>query len=290
MEDVLVDYHLAQAMADEMPGDRNENRVLMVQNALRKHHVTQAELDSSLVYWCENSEKFKDVYLRVYQRLSDMADVMGVEQQQTANQYAQLKSEGDTANIWNLKQTAILLPNRQDNLYTFTMDADTSYYKGDSFLWAFSSQYLSMNGGGNAYALLRIEYENDSVAGQQQFVGGGQVVVDLPCPENRRNTPIRRVTGSIYMPVMGGFCVLALKDFALVRYHNVEKKIVPVDSTVLENQMGYKGKSNAPSSAPKADSVRLNPHQIRGSEAEHHTINIVRDQKVVPGRRTRRRL
>lgn len=286
MEDVLVDYHMAQAMADEMPGDNTENRFLLVQAALKKNNVTQAELDSSLVYWCENSEKFKDIYMKVYQRLSDKATLIGVEQQKTTIQYSEMKTEGDTANIWTLKKFAILLPTTQDNMYTFTMDADTSFHAGDGFLWAFNAQFLSMNAPSNAYALLRIEYTNDSIVGQQQFIANGPCEVSLPCQIIHKQTPIRRVTGTIYMPINDeGFCVTAIKDFALVRYHNVEKNIAPVDSTIIKNQMGYKNQN--PTSRPKADSIRVhqNPHKLRDDDAHKHTINIVRDQPIVQHKR-----
>ena len=81
MEDVLVDYHLAEAMAEQMSGDREENTYLMVEAALKKHGVSRDELDSSLVYWCRNSEKFKEIYLNVYKRLDVMAQDVGVEHQ-----------------------------------------------------------------------------------------------------------------------------------------------------------------------------------------------------------------
>ena len=110
MEDVLVDYHLAEAMAEQMPGNRDENMCLMVESALRKHGVSRAELDSSLVYWCRNSEKFNDIYLNVYKRLDIMAQDVGVEHQEQS-MYSNLKTEGDTANVWTMRSHAILLAN-----------------------------------------------------------------------------------------------------------------------------------------------------------------------------------
>ena len=159
MEDVLVDYHLALAMAEQQTGDLAENRYILVQAALKKHGVTEAELDTSLLYWCRNSEKFVKICTRVSERLSFMAESQGVERQEK-NPYSYLATEGDTANVWNLRKGVVLIPNVVDNIYSFSIEADTTYHAGDYFLWAFKTQFLSSDHYNEAYALLS---ENGSV-------------------------------------------------------------------------------------------------------------------------------
>ena len=59
MEKVMVDYHLAQGMAEAAnEGDLEATRYKYIQAVFKKHHITDAEFDSSLVYYFENSEKF----------------------------------------------------------------------------------------------------------------------------------------------------------------------------------------------------------------------------------------
>ena len=49
MEDILYDYHVAQAMAENEEGDVARHRYLMAQTVFEKHGVTQEVFDSSMV-------------------------------------------------------------------------------------------------------------------------------------------------------------------------------------------------------------------------------------------------
>ena len=66
MEDILYDYHVAQAMGREgqknsLPYDENG----YFQAVLRKYQVTEAEFDSSLVYYYSHAERLKKIYKNV---------------------------------------------------------------------------------------------------------------------------------------------------------------------------------------------------------------------------------
>lgn len=283
MEDILVDYHLALAMAEIQSENVPENRYLLTQAALKKHHVTEAQLDTSLVYWCRNSEKMSKICGRVSKRLSYMAETQGVDRQEK-NLYSYLANEGDTANVWNLRTSVLLSPNVVDNIYSFSIEADTTFMPGDYFLWAFKTQFLVSDQYTEAYALLSIQYDNDSIMGTSQRLGGNRdVEIRLNCAEAFRNVPIRSVNGTIYLPLRDkGFGILAVNDFALVRYHDLTRKI----------------KNVAEESGPETDTltvtnivdtarVRSNPYDIRGDKAERRTIDIVRDKPIrtLPRRR-----
>ncbi|MBO4661919.1 MAG: DUF4296 domain-containing protein [Bacteroidaceae bacterium] len=286
MEDVLVDYHLAEAMAEQMPGDRDENTYLMVEAVLRKHNVTRAELDSSLVYWCRNSEKFKDIYLNVYKRLDVMAQDVGVEHQEQS-MYSNLKTEGDTANVWTLKTHALLLPNELDNIYAFTLDSDTTYHPADNLMWAFETLFFSAYGADEAYALLCVTFENDSIAGVSQRLGGnGPHEVRFACPEKFRKHRIRNISGNIYLPIYkDGFGCLAVNRMVMVRYHRKgvtesEKGEAFLPDTLLSLKASGKG-------VVDSANVRLAPHDIRGDRAKQHTIDIVKEKPIRAIRRHR---
>ena len=284
MEDVLVDYHLALAMAELQTGDLTENRYILVQAALKKHGVTEAELDTSLIYWCRNSEKFVKICNRVSERLNFMAESQGVERQEK-NPYSYLATEGDTANVWNLRKGVVLIPNVVDNIYSFSIEADTTYHAGDYFLWAFKTQFLSSDNYNEAYALLSVHYENDSIVGTSQRLGSSrQMEMRLRCPSKFRDVGIRSVNGTIYIPLRDkGFGILALKDFVLVRYHDLAKpKNVTSTSAVAP-------KDSTASVSAEQDSARTrrNPYDIRNEQNDERTINIVRDKPLKPNRRRR---
>lgn len=283
MEDILVDYHLALAMAETQSGDLPENRYILTQAALKKNHVTEAELDTSLVYWCRNSEKMVKICTRVSKRLSYMAESQGVDRQEK-NRYSYLATEGDTANVWNLRSSVVLIPNVVDNIYSFSIEADTTFMPGDYFMWAFKTQFMSSDQYTEAYALLSVHYDNDSIVGTSQRLGGSRdTEIRLNCSADCRDIPIRSVNGTIYLPLRtNGFGILAVSDFVLVRYHDLtsnnkkEEEESPLELDTLSQK-----------NTTDTVHVRSNPYEIRGDKAEHRTIDIVKDKPihVVPRRR-----
>lgn len=284
MEDVLVDYHLALAMAELQVGDLQANRYILTQAALKKHDITEAELDTSLVYWCQNSEKFVKICERVSERLNYMAESQGVERQEK-NRYSYLATEGDTANVWNLREGVVLIPNIVDNIYSFSIEADSTYLPGDYFMWAFKTQFLSSDHYNEAYAMFTIHYENDSIVGKSQRLGSSrQYEMKINCPAKFRDVPIRNISGTVYIPTRErGFGILALNNFVLVRFHDLTRKNIndekkpdeaPADSSLKLRQVD-------------STRVRQNPYDIRNEQNDERKIRIVKDKPLRHNRRSK---
>lgn len=276
MENILVDYHLALAAAETQQGNVEENRYLLVQAALAKHKVTEAEFDSSLVYWCKHSELFYKICRNAYDRLKYMTEPDAVDRNEKSA-YSYLSTEGDTANVWNLREGVIIQPNRVDNIYSFVIEADSTYHPGDSFLWAFRTQFLGTESSYEAFALFSVMYENDSIVGTTQRLSSNhQTEISLKCPLRYRDAAVKSVHGTVYIPTRKeGFGVLALTDFALVRYHRPSKAKHPVTEkadTIRTDTV----------KALVADSVRTtrNPYEIRDLQGDERTIRIVKDKPV----------
>ena len=103
LEDILYDYHVAQAMANEV-SYRNSEENYYDKNAffhavLKKHDVTEAEFDSSLVYYYSHAERLKGIYQHVKERLNDEAKALGASVGDL-NKYSAYSTVGDTANVW----------------------------------------------------------------------------------------------------------------------------------------------------------------------------------------------
>ena len=111
MEDLLYDYHVAQAMARlDHPGESGEvekNRNFLA--VLNKYGVTQAKFDSSLVYYYSHLDKLKKIYIEVNERLSDNAKSLGADVG-TMGHFSQYTANGDTANIWTGTTDLLLMP------------------------------------------------------------------------------------------------------------------------------------------------------------------------------------
>lgn len=161
MEDILYDYHLAGAMArNSMADGKNEYAYRLA--ALKKHGVDQAEFDSSMVYYMQNTNMLHEIYQRLSKRLESEEMALGG----AAVNYDRLSSKGDTANVWNGDRSVVLTSQIPYNMYSFAIKADTSFHRGDRYLLEFDVQFIFQEGVRDAVAVLAMTLANDSVVAQ----------------------------------------------------------------------------------------------------------------------------
>lgn len=236
LEEVLYDYHLADAMADESHNgeDRKYNKQLYRQAALKKHGITQAELDSSLVYYTRHSDRLHSIYENLVKRFSDEALALGASANDI-NQYGSLTAAGDTANVWTGVKSAILTAEAPYNVMTFSITADTTYHKGDRIMLNFNSDFIFKDGIRDAIAVLAMQLGNDSVACNTVHISANtKYSVSV---FDRERLGIKSVRGFLYLPKDNrenkttSLRVLSITNINMVRFHNKEKPaIVKTDS------------------------------------------------------------
>ena len=292
MTDVLVDFHLAQGMA-EAQGDNSEvTRYKFIQAVFKKHRITEAVFDSSMIYYSGRAEEFTHIYDNVVTRVQAQAERMGLElSQANHDKFAKLTNEGDTANIWLGKDFACVAANPVQCLYSFTMKADSTFKMGDSFIWRFRTLFVGRSMNNEATALLNFYYDTDTVV----------CVTDLlrNNPKNElRHTPGRAldslnlcsITGYIYLPLVKDADPpkpLLVSEIQLIRMHKEEPIIkdtsVVADSIVVDT-------------LSKRKTERLTPLQVRESQPRERKINVTKEnpnpihpQQNIPQRTNRRR-
>lgn len=276
MESVLVDYHLAQSMAESQSSDLAANRYLYVRAALDKHHVSEEQFDSSMVYWSAHAEILKQIYERVEKRVESRARAEGVSSEIT-NSYTELSADGDTANIWNMTPEFVVVNNVMENQFSFSMPADSTFRPGDTFLW--SMKPLFYNNGTTsveAYASLLVEFDNDSIVGTTLRVNGDYMMeLHIRSTMFDPTWNIRRVFGTIYLPTdQDNLTLLYISHVALVRYH---RQVRPVIEDMSARQM-LDADTLRRDSAVTTEKKRLSPHDVRGSEPHDRTIQIIKDK------------
>lgn len=276
MEDILFDYQLAIGMAENEDGDIEENRYIRVHRVFDKYGVTEAEFDSSMVYWCRHAEDFKQVTQRVCARLEQKATALGIsEAGSLSNSYTQFSSDGDTANIWNGNKTVLLTSLKGYNLYRYSITADTTTQSGDTYMLAFVSNLFSSSSKRDVYAQLIVEYTNDSVVSSMRTIyNDGLTELRNTLKKEYRHWTPRDLSVIVYIPSVeeNNFSLLSLSQIALVRYHN---KLEETDSVTTENI-----KVADVEMSDSLPSVRLAPHDVRGDDAKEHTINVVKESNV----------
>lgn len=171
LEDILYDYHLADAEANTYENRDDTLRMRAYRAAiLKKHGYTEEEFEESMVYYMRHSDRLHDVYEKLANRLSDEALALGASMSDI-NQYMGLNSTGDTANVWPGDQSFILMQNPAYSTYTFFINADSTYHKGDKFKLEFSAKYLFQDGSRDGIAMMAVKLGNDSVISRLIHVG-----------------------------------------------------------------------------------------------------------------------
>ena len=253
MEDILYDYYVSQGMAsipDPRIGDENYQRDLYFNAVLKKHGVTRAEFDSSLVYYYTRADYFVKVYKNVQERLSDEALNLGASEGEVERFTAQSLSS-DTANVWEGVRSALLVPYSPYNRLQFVQKADTSYRKGDSFMLTFKCDFLYQGGSKDAVVYLSVKYDNDSIISQtSHFSVSGQTQVRISPVDLKA----KEVKGFFYLgsgsEMSPDLRMLFLSDIHLIKFRQQMKD---------DKKAGAK----ADSSSVKADTTRMIPDSVR---------------------------
>lgn len=157
MTDLLYDYHLADAMATSAKGGFAKNVYLYREAVLRKYKVTQAEFDSSMVYYWRHADQLEDIYEDLSARLEDESRAMG------SNAALLSGASGDSANVWSGQRDIILLPTQPYNVFSFDMKTDSTFHRGDQVMLSFNSDFIFQDGIRDAVVVLAVTFTNDSV-------------------------------------------------------------------------------------------------------------------------------
>lgn len=163
MTDILYDYHLALAMAHmDDSGDKGQSLAYR-EAVLRKHDVTSAEFDSSMVYYMRHTELLEDVYKDLTDRYNNEITAMGGSAKE-GGEFANLSATGDTANVWNLAASMVFMPVKPFNSTSFDIKVDSTFHKGDRLMLDFDAQFIYQDGMRNGVAMLAVQFGNDSIA------------------------------------------------------------------------------------------------------------------------------
>ena len=250
MEDILYDYYVSQGMAsvpEQKTGTEDYRRDLFFNAVLKKHRVTRAEFDSSLVYYYTRADKFVDICHNVQDRLSEEALDLGTSEGEV-ERYTTQSLTGDTANVWEGNRSLMLIPYTPYNRIQFTQKADTSYHKGDSYMLSFMSDFLYQGGIKEALVYLALKYENDSIVSKvTHFSASGDTKLRIDACDLK----VKELMGYFYLGEGNekntDLKLLFLTDIQLIRFHK---------------QKSDKSVSSA-SETQKVDSMKIIPDSVR---------------------------
>ena len=230
MEDILYDYHLADAEASiyENRSDTLRMRTYRAE-ILKKHGYTEEEFEESMVYYMRHSDRLHDVYEKLANRLSDEALALGASMSDI-NQYMALNSTGDTANVWPGDYSFVLMQSPAYSNYTFFVKADTTYHAGDKLKLDFYARYLFQDGTRDGIAMLAVKLGNDSVVSRMIHVGSSSRYAIQVDDEGKKG--IKEVRGFFLLNRSPNAAsndsqttlkLLAVNGIRLIRMHEAQK-------------------------------------------------------------------
>ncbi len=197
-EDILYDYHLADAMAqnEENSSEDEYNTMLYRQAVLNKYGITQAEFDSSLVYYTRHSDRLHQVYENLVKRFEDDAMSLGA----SANdirRFGDMRSERDTSNLWVGEPATMLTVFPPYNVMSFEIMADSTYQAGDRIIFSFNCDFIYNEGIKDGRAVLAVQFKNDSVASSMVRMSSNMNYVLTVTDSDKKG--IKAIRGFVYL-------------------------------------------------------------------------------------------
>ncbi len=229
MEEVLLDYHLAEAMARQKHADSTLSQEYL-QLVLDKHGITAEELDSSLVYYTRHADQMEVIYAHLAERIENLARLQGIESSAFAEN---LSASGDTANIWQMASCYTLMPYVPNSMVSYRIADDSLFREGDIVRLTFQPRFFHQSGQRNGYAFMAVRFTNDSVATRTKtFTNDNKAVMEV---NDTKRVGIKEISGFILARqpnnakdrTNAALRLLYINDLMLVRMHTPEPEPKP---------------------------------------------------------------
>lgn len=249
MENLLYDYHLMQAMAGDLSSSESYKRKQYEQYVFDKHHVNEAEFDTSLTWYLRHTKELEAIYKKLNKRLTAKKDELAAHIP-PYERIDQESPEGDTVDVWNDFKLMRLTVSPSTNKLTFILTPDSNYHMRDSIEWRVNARFLGDTAYTRAAMGLTLMYENDTIGTSCIINQSGPYSLALT---NDSNYQIKEICGQVYyynrdketnvtrasndslpeFPVLP-VADLLLSDISIMRYHRPE--IVEADTTSTSDE------------------------------------------------------
>lgn len=279
MENILYDYHLSISMSNNLSYSDNYQKEAYKNYVFEKHHITEAEFDSSMVWYTRHTEELVTLYKRVGERFRSekkhMQNLLAMRENKPATSLP-----GDTVDVWYDRKLYWLTDAPLTNKITFEIPTDSNFKAKDAFLW--SADYIFLSEGDQKATMgFNILFDNDSVVGRVEDITHSGVQTLYIKPDSA--FAIKSVNGFIYYTTQDSAANkpgLIIHDITLTRYHEptdttavagtdslaVEKN-VRADSVVTEKKV-----DSLQTAEPKKEGpVRMNPREMKENNATDHS-------------------
>ena len=232
MEALLYDYHIVQAMGNDINSEQEYHVKLYYEYVFKKHNVTKSVFDSSLVWYTRHPSNLTQIYSSLKKRLENEVAIIQDERElaKAAREISDVTK--DTLELWTEMSVTEMTRVPYKNRLLFSFKSDSAFVAGDSVVLKFNTHFFSkQNILQNLYAAVLVLYNDttpNSVALNVQKSGSHT----LQIPRNI-NSKMKEIRGFIYYndnddSIKSG---VVLSDLSLLRIHP------PVTEDVIEDSI-----------------------------------------------------
>jgi len=199
MSEVLYDYHLTKTLISNRNVREDEEKQAYMDAVFRKHGITEADFDSSLVWFSHNPEELVKVYDLVSSKMIRTNAIL-VREMEENDSPVQTAQDGDSVDVWPYRRLIRMTDKSLENLLTFSIPADNFYQHSDTLKWTMDIHFLSGKPRRNEAPVvtLQVWYAKDSmIYTRKTITSNGRQNFAL---SNDTLGKIRSVQGSVYIP------------------------------------------------------------------------------------------
>ncbi|WP_455665550.1 DUF4296 domain-containing protein [Phocaeicola sp.] len=225
MENILYDYHLSISMTNNLSYSDNYQKEAYREYVFEKHHITEAEFDSSMVWYTRHTEDLAAIYKKLGERFrsekKQVQNLLAIRENKPATSLP-----GDTVDVWYDRKIYWLTDAPLTNRVTFELPTDSNFKAKDAFLW--SAEYVFLSEGKQKATMgFNIMFENDSVVGSVKDITRSGVQTLYIKPDSAFT--VKSVNGFIYYTDQDSVNTpgVIINHISLTRYHE------PVDTTAV---------------------------------------------------------
>lgn len=273
LEAVLYDYHIAQGLIDQLPSDQRQDKSQDYINAvLQKHGITQAQFDTTIVYYNRHPKDLHKIYANLQERYTAINQELQLVNGNST--FTAIFAEGgDTTNLWQGNKLLVLRNNPPLNIESFSIPADTNFHHNDQFILSFTPIIFKSSPDDrdiSIYAGISIMYANGKHIGTtRQIANNTQQQFSIKAADDQ---DIKQVTGFFYYqgkPDTRNFCLI--NNIQLIRMHEKTAIVEPADTVANDSIItDTLSTDTTPSHAPH----RLTPDEIRLQNMNKNHIKI----------------
>ena len=219
MEQFLYDYHLAQAIGQELSKEEKYQSKAYIDWVYQKHGISEDDFNRSLVWYTRNPKELA----RIYKHLSNRADAEYKSVSRSLSQIEKKSFEiqsGDSVNLWYLASSAILNTSAYMNRLTYKINRDTTFHKGDTICLNLSGSFVSADTCVPYYSYISLSaYYGDSVSTSDTILrSSGRVGLSLVLDTVK---DFSSISGSVnYLDSTDNrSSIMVLSEMELMRYH-----------------------------------------------------------------------